>query len=230
MLTGDNGILNQATDAEKKTTLAEYEEHRRLLEQEAYIEGHYSTEKTELTEAEATAQGWSYNLESNSITKYDGTDSTVYIPNKIGNVQMKKISVLAFWGNTTAQKIIFHGDITDELFCCNVVNLKEVIMKDGITKLGNYPFNSCLRLEYIVLPSTLTNISNYGLGNLGIRNIVIPKSVTTVGDNIFIGCKNPITIHCEAELPEGKKVPDGWSDKWLDSAPEGTTVDWGYKR
>lgn len=222
MLTGDNGILNQATDAEKKTTLAEYEEHRRLLEQEAYV-GEYDDKKLELTEAEATAQGWAYD-QAESITKYDGTDSIIYVPTKIGNTEIKGVNIGSFNKNNTVKKIIFHGNITS----INIIgweNLEEVILEEGISKLGGYCFNSCYNLEYIVLPSTLKEINFFGLATTGIRNIVIPKSTTTLGESILGRCKNPITVHCEAE-----SKPEGWNDNWAKNAPEGTTIDWGYKR
>ena len=104
-------------------------------------------------------------------------------------------------------------------------NLEEVILEEGISKLGGYCFNSCYNLEYIVLPSTLKEINFFGLATTGIRNIVIPKSTTTLGESILGWCKNPITVHCEAE-----SKPEGWNDNWAKNAPEGTTIDWGYKR
>ena len=224
MLTGDNGILTQANNSKEKTALAEEEEQRKLLEQEAYMEK-YKDVKTELTEEEATAQGWEY--KNNNIISYKGQDSVLYFPTKIGNSFITYYeSTPPFLENTTITKVIIPSSLkyTDSMFT-SCRNIKTAIFEEGLETLGSYTFNGCTNLEYVYLPSTLKTIKIYGLAITGIKNIVIPKSVTTVADGIFGWCKNPITIHCEAE-----SKPAGWSDDWLKYAPEGTTVDWGYKR
>ncbi len=53
----------------------------------------------------------------------------------------------------------------------------------------------------------------------GLRKIVIPASVTSIGEFAFYGCTE-LTIYCRA-----KEKPSGWADNWSD---DNRRVDWGY--
>ena len=219
MITGNNGILTQANDSKEETTLAERREKLKLLQQEAYME-EYNNAKTELTEEEATDLGWT----ENGYLEYSGNESTIYIPSKVGK---KETNLFMIKDNSEITKIVVPGDIKDLSNCkfSNLPNLEVVILKEGISKTGQIMFNNCKKLEYLTLPSTLTEIQGFAFEASNIKDITIPKSVTTIGTGIFGWCENPATIHCEVE-----SKPTGWNDDWLKYAPEGTTVDWGYTR
>lgn len=91
-------------------------------------------------------------------------------------------------------------------------SIKSVVIENGITKIGNYAFNSCLYLESISFPATLESIGekafvnagrnhseklvvdlpgslrSIGMGAFGgsnIKNLTIPGRVTYVGQNAF---------------------------------------------
>ena len=227
MLTGKNGILTQANESKKKTELAEQEEKRELLEQEAYME-EYNFVDTELTEAEATSAGWNHN--AGVITKYTGNETVVYVPTKIGNTNIEKIAGEAFLKNEKLEKVVSSVPNIYNTAFQECKNLNIVVLKEGTVEIGNQAFYKCENLEYVVLPDSLTTIKNQAFMQTAIKNIVIPKNVTSIFRDLFDQCRNPITIHCEIQLPEGKKVPEGWDLNWLGATPEGTTVDWGYTR
>ena len=74
----------------------------------------------------------------------------------------------------------------------NLVYVRDVIVDEGITRLGNYSlfygslYNYNLSLaETISLPSTLKSIGNYVFRNSGIAEVVIPASVEFIGSNAF---------------------------------------------
>lgn len=77
--------------------------------------------------------------------------------------------------------------IQDAAFlACN--NLKEVVLPEGITRIGDFAFNACLQMSNIALPCTLTSIGEQAFGGcIELRNISIPSSVTYIAENAFFG-------------------------------------------
>ena len=76
--------------------------------------------------------------------------------------------------------------------------LKEIIIPDSVTSIGNSAFSGCDNLT----------------------GVVIPDSVTSIGDHAFYDCSN-LTIYCEAA-----SQPSGWDSDWNYS---NRPVVWGYK-
>ncbi|MGN0529370.1 MAG: leucine-rich repeat domain-containing protein [Eubacterium sp.] len=66
--------------------------------------------------------------------------------------------------------------------------LKNVVIGEGITHIGNYTFYNFSNIENVSFPSTLTSIgisSFYGCSK--ITKIMLPESVTTIGQTAFRG-------------------------------------------
>ena len=105
------------------------------------------------------------------------------------------IGIIAF-GYCPLETLVIPGSvkyIDSDAFspCC-----KEVILLDGVEELGSHAFEINPLLE----------------------KVVIPKSVTRVGQDQFFNCPN-VTVYCEAE-----SKPSGWSEYWNIS---GVNVVWG---
>ncbi len=78
----------------------------------------------------------------------------------------------------------------------------------SVTSIEN-AFYECSSLTSIVIPNSVTNIGNnafYGCSSL--TSIYIPNTVTTMGSNVFSG-SNSLTILCET-----KTRPSGWDSSW----------------
>ena len=79
---------------------------------------------------------------------------------------------------------------------------KGVITFDkDVTEIGEWAFGYTL-LTSIIIPESVTQIGDcafWGCENL--TNITIPKSVTQIGDYAFGGCYNLTTIYCKAITP-----------------------------
>jgi hypothetical protein len=96
--------------------------------------------------------------------------------------------------------------------------LIEVVLHEGIKKIGIGAFPGCSSLPRIIIPSSVTSIGdgafcncvslativlNNGLQRIGegafmnctsLQHIIIPPSVTTIDVNAFLGCINLVTI------------------------------------
>lgn len=76
------------------------------------------------------------------------------------------------------------------------LNVKKVVVEDGITTIENGAFHSCKYMDYIRLPETLTTIYTGAFVNcISLRKIYIPSSVKYIEDYAFLGCDN-LTISC----------------------------------
>ena len=67
--------------------------------------------------------------------------------------------------------------------------LKNVVLDNSITDLGESAFSATYNLEYLILPEELRHIGYLCFKECGIRTITIPDHVTlATGDQIFQGC------------------------------------------
>lgn len=67
--------------------------------------------------------------------------------------------------------------------------IRKVVIKDGVTSIGNCAFWSCGVLS-VEIPSSVTTIGNYAFYKSSIIYVFIPSSVTTIGSNAFYECEN----------------------------------------
>lgn len=63
-------------------------------------------------------------------------------------------------------------------------DLKEVILPDSVTSIGDWAFE-CSSLSEIILPNKLTSIGERALRSCNLQTIVIPDSVTSIGAVAF---------------------------------------------
>ena len=67
----------------------------------------------------------------------------------------------------------------------------DVVIPEGVTKIGSFTFYGCENLRSIVIPEGVTEIGYnafYGCENL--QSFIIPKGVTKIGPLAFSGCHN----------------------------------------
>ena len=122
----------------------------------------------------------------------DELNGTLRIPNKIKNTTIIGIDSLAF---------------------LKIVNLKQVIIENGIKEIGKEAFYKCAVLESVTLPETLKNIDNGAFAFCNkLKNITISYNVQYIDYEAFYGCDNLTSIIVEQE--EGSLSGEPWGAEY----------------
>ena len=67
--------------------------------------------------------------------------------------------------------------------------VRNLVIPDGVTSIGNYAFYNYNGLTSITIPDSVTSIGGWAFyGCTGLTSIVIPDSVTSIGDHAFYNC------------------------------------------
>ena len=73
--------------------------------------------------------------------------------------------------------------------------IKDLVIPNDVTSIGNYAFYGCSGLTSIVIPNSVTSIGNSTfLGCSGLTSITIPNSVTIIGNYAFYNCSGLTSI------------------------------------
>lgn len=113
---------------------------------------------------------------------------------------LKKVTVTggellygAFSGCDSIEEIVLKDGVTSigEAAFMGCTSLKKVNIPSGITSISANTFKGCTSLESITIPNTVTSISeNAFMGCSALKNIEIPSSVTSIGENAFKECSS----------------------------------------
>ena len=69
-------------------------------------------------------------------------------------------------------------------------SVKQVIIGDGVTTIGDWAFSYCRALTSITIPNSVTTIGDNAFESCSsLTSITIPNSVTTIGDYAFSYCR-----------------------------------------
>lgn len=159
----------------------------------------------------------------NSVTSI-GDNST----NIIANIPVTDFSALCTNGRVPYIFSKLQGSI--RLIDENKNEIKEYVVPDGVTSIGDYAFYHCTGLTRVSIPSSVDSIGSNAfaycenlndinisegvkkIGSyafyycIGLSDITIPLGVTTMGDNIFFLCKNLVSATIGSN--PGKKAFD----------------------
>lgn len=79
------------------------------------------------------------------------------------------------------------------------INVKEYILGDDVTSIGNYVFIGSTNLNSIIISNNVTSIGEYAFyGCYNLPSINIPENVANIGENAFYGCTGLTTIQVES--------------------------------
>ncbi len=67
--------------------------------------------------------------------------------------------------------------------------IKNVVINDGVTRIGKYTFEGCRSLESIAIPNSVNYIGYSSFGNCNsLKSITVSNNVTQINANAFSGC------------------------------------------
>ena len=154
--------------------------------------------------------GW-YNNQSNGILYLDNWLIGYKGEKPTGNLVIvegtRGIASNAFFNCSGLTSITIPNGVTSIGFRtfdgCN--SLTSVTIPSSVTKISDWAFNNCSSLESIIVEkgnkvydsrndcNAIINTENNEL-LLGCKNTVVPNSVTSIGNNAFVGCSGLISI------------------------------------
>ena len=71
----------------------------------------------------------------------------------------------------------------------SMINVTKVVIKNGVTSIGDYAFYGCPVLRSVTIPESVTTIAYAAFQNCpSLLSVDIPDSVTTIGDFAFNNC------------------------------------------
>ena len=91
----------------------------------------------------------------------------------------------------------------------SVCRLRNIILPEGVTRIGKDAFEYAVNLQSVELPSTIRAIDEaafYSCINLDLNPCILPDSLLTIGDKAFFGCKKI----SEVVLPHGLRKIGEW--------------------
>ena len=121
------------------------------------------------------------------VPRYQGNETSVLFPTEVEGVKITGIA------NTA-------GDTPE-----NYKIIKEVVIPEGYTYIGNKAFSGCENLETISLPSTIREIGTGAFaGCKKLKEIIIKKEVSFVGKNVFADSNIKVVV---IETEKKTKIP-----------------------
>jgi hypothetical protein len=74
-------------------------------------------------------------------------------------------------------------------------SINKVIIKDGVTTVGDWVFYNCSSLTSVTIPDSVTSIGYSAFQNCSsLTSITIPDSVTSIGYHAFSGCSSLASV------------------------------------
>lgn len=145
---------------------------------------------------------------------------TVTIP-----ASVKDIGEDVFWGCESLKEISFTGTKLQWLGLCSGIrgrvihcsdgdvdestykSLSEIIIPDGITKIGKNAFSGCESLKNITIPKSVNKICRSAFdGCKSLFSIRIPSSVKAINAFAFDGCDNLQTVNYTGSKSDWKNI------------------------
>ena len=90
----------------------------------------------------------------------------------------------------------------------NDVYVKDLVIPNSVTRIGNYAFYCCSGLTKITIPNSVNIIGRFAFAYCrGLTSVTIPNSVTRIGEEAFYGCSSLTSV----TIPNNVKSIGSWT-------------------
>ena len=113
---------------------------------------------------------------------------------------------------------LWHNDIN---------NIKKVVIKQGVTSIGDGAFYECNNLTSITIPSSVTSIGIYAFRECSsLTSITIPSGVTSIEEGVFSGCSSLTSITIPSGVTRIENYAFHECSSLADVYYEGSEAEW----
>lgn len=152
--------------------------------------GAVSASAAELQETPGSYFRCSTDNNEKTITDYTGTDTTVVIPSTINGTPVVAIDSSAF-SSKSVKNVIIGDNITsigDSVFY-NCSDLESVTIGNNVKTIGDNLFMFCSKLKSVTFGNNVESIGEFAFyGCSSLKSIVIPNSVKSIEKSTFNSC------------------------------------------
>ena len=164
------------------------------------------------------------NIEKVTLTKGTGTMQD-YGTSSSSSSSTTYYKYTPWYISSSIKEIIIEDGVTNigEYSFYGCTGLKNITISDSVTSLGSYAFYGCTSLTSVTIGKNVTGIGSYAFyGCTGLTSITIPESVTSIGDGAFDSCPNIKRMEYNAINAE---ITISWIDRSIKEVIIGESVE-----
>ncbi|MBQ8721874.1 MAG: leucine-rich repeat protein [Paludibacteraceae bacterium] len=104
--------------------------------------------------------------------------------------------------NKTITKVIFGEKVQNipEYLCARLTALKEIIIPESVTSIGNSAFEDCESLTEVIIPNNVTYIGERAFASTSLKSITLGEGIVSIGRYAFLNCDLE-NVYCKAIIP-----------------------------
>ena len=121
------------------------------------------------------------------IDAYIGSETTIDIPETIGNCPVTELGAYTFYGCNDVTHVTIPNSVTiieDHAFsyCSGLTSIR---IPDGVKSIGEETFNFCVSLTAIWIPNGVTYIGKRAFAGSGLVSVSLPASLQNIANDAF---------------------------------------------